>query len=182
MFRIQEAFLYLRAQTETAKIKINTMKKFVFTLSLLVVALIGMNGAIAQTTSEITVTEQEEPADGPKISVDKEVHDYGTIEQGGDGVCVFTVTNTGNAPLIISLCKGSCGCTVPKCTKEPIAPGATTEVTVKYDTKRVGMINKTVTITSNAVNAPRKTLRIKGKVNAKPSGGAPTTTGGPTVN
>lgn len=158
------------------------MKKFVFTLSLLVVALIGMNGAIAQTTSEITVEEQEEPKDGPKISVDKKVHDYGTIEQGADGTCVFTVTNTGNAPLIISFCKGSCGCTVPTCSKEPIAPGATTEITVRYDTKRTGMINKTVTITSNAVNEARMVVRIKGKVNPKPTGGAPTTTGGPTVN
>lgn len=158
------------------------MKKFALTLSLLVVAFIGMNGAIAQTTSEITVTEQEEPADGPKILVDKEVHDYGTIDQGADGTCVFTVTNTGNAPLIISLCKGSCGCTVPKCSKEPVAPGATTEISVKYDTKRPGMINKTVTITSNAVNAPRKVIRIKGKVNTKPTGGAPTNTGSPVMN
>jgi len=158
------------------------MKRFFFTLSLLFVALVGMNGAMAQSTSEIKVTDQAEPTDGPKISVDKEVHDYGTIEQGGNGVCIFKITNTGNAPLIISLCKGSCGCTVPKCTKEPIAPGASTEVSVKYDTKRTGMINKTVTITSNAVNAPRKVVRIKGKVNPKPTGGAPTNTGAPVVN
>ncbi len=114
--------------------------------------------------------------------MDKEVHDYGTIENGADGVCVFTVTNTGNAPLIISTCKGSCGCTVPKCTREPIAPGATSEIQVKYDTKRTGMINKTVTITSNAVNEARKTVRIKGKVLPKPTGGAPTTTGAPVNN
>lgn len=158
------------------------MKKFVLTSSLLILAFIGMNGAIAQATGEITVTEQAEPADGPKISVDKEVHDYGTIEEGADGTCYFTITNTGNAPLIISLCKGSCGCTVPKCTKEPIAPGASTEISVKYDTKRPGMINKTVTITSNAVNEPRKVVRIKGKVNGKPTGGAPMNTGGPTLN
>ena len=158
------------------------MKKFVLTLSLLIIATIGMNGAFAQTTSEITVTEQEEPADGPKISVDKEFHDYGEIEQHADGTCVFTITNVGNAPLIISLCKGSCGCTVPVWTKDPIAPGASTEVTVKYDTKRIGLINKTVTITSNAVNKPRYVVRIKGNVNAKPAGGAPTSTGGPVLN
>ncbi|MDA7803403.1 DUF1573 domain-containing protein [Crocinitomix sp.] len=157
------------------------MKKFVLSLSLLVVAFIGMNGATAQTTSEITVS-KEIPKDGPKISVDKEVHDYGTIEQGGDGVCIFTVTNTGTAPLIISMCKGSCGCTVPQCTKEPIAPGATTEISVKYDTKRVGPISKNVKITSNAVNEPEKTVRIAGTVKAKPTGGAPTNTGGPTAN
>lgn len=143
-------------------------------------ALVGMNTVFGQTTDDIKVT-TEVPADGPKISVDKEVHDYGTIENGANGVCVFTVTNTGNAPLIISLCKGSCGCTVPKCTKEPIAPGATSEIEVKYDTKRQGMINKTVTITSNAVDFPRKMIRIKGKVLPKPTGGAPTTTGAPVI-
>jgi hypothetical protein len=160
------------------------MKKIVLTLSLLVIAAMGMNEAYAQTTGEITVTETEKevPADGPKISVDKEFHDYGEIDQGADGTCVFTITNTGNAPLIISLCKGSCGCTVPVCTKEPIAPGASTEVSVKYDTKRLGLINKTVTITSNAVNASKKVVRIKGKVNGKPAGGAPTSTGGPVLN
>ena len=54
-------------------------------------------------------------AQGPSISLDKDVHDYGTISQGADGGCEFTVTNDGTEPLIISRCKGSCGCTVPKC-------------------------------------------------------------------
>lgn len=101
---------------------------------------------------------------GPMISVDKEVHDYGTIDQGANGTCEFKVTNTGDQPLIISNCKGSCGCTVPKCDTAPIAPGASTVVTVKYDTNRPGPINKSVTITSNAVNAPTKIIRIKGEV------------------
>ena len=105
---------------------------------------------------------------GAQISVDKEVHDYGTIPQGANGTCEFTVTNTGSAPLIITSCKGSCGCTVPKCDTEPIKPGQSTTVTVKYDTKRVGPINKSVTISSNAENAPEKIVRIKGTVEAAP--------------
>ena len=153
------------------------MKKLVFTLSLVVMAVFGLNAQT--TTSPATTTPAEVPADGPKISVDKEVHDYGVVEYGADGTCVFTVTNTGNQPLIITTCKGSCGCTVPKCTKEPIAPGASTEISVRYDTKRPGAINKNVTITSNAVNEPRKVIRIKGKVNPKPEGGAPTNTASP---
>ncbi|WP_027420811.1 DUF1573 domain-containing protein [Crocinitomix catalasitica] len=155
------------------------MKKLVFALSLIVAASFGLN---AQVTGGITTTDAAVPADGPKISLDKDVHDYGTIEQGAEGTCVFKVTNTGNAPLIISTCKGSCGCTVPKCTKEPVAPGASTEISVHYDTKRVGAINKTVTITSNAVDSPRKVIRIKGMINAKPTGGAPTNAGSPVVN
>ena len=107
---------------------------------------------------------QTEVATGPVISLDKEVHDYGTIAKDADGTCYFTVTNTGTEPLIISKCKGSCGCTVPQCDATPITPGANSKITVKYDTKRVGPINKSVTITSNAVNEPTKVIRIKGKV------------------
>ncbi len=108
----------------------------------------------------------QEVAGGPIITLDKEVHDYGTIQQNADGNCVFTVTNDGADPLIISRCKGSCGCTVPQCDKDPIMPGATSSIKVKYDTKRVGPINKSVTITSNASNEPTKVIRIKGKVEA----------------
>ncbi len=107
---------------------------------------------------------QSEVITGPAIQIDKDVHDYGTIQKGGDGACEFTVTNIGTEPLILSKCKGSCGCTVPKCDKAPVLPGESSIITVKYDTKRVGPINKSVTITSNAVNEPTKVVRIKGKV------------------
>lgn len=151
------------------------MKKAVYLFfTLLSVAMFSNTFAQTETT--------ETPTDGAVISVDKEVHDYGNIQQNDNGECVFVVTNTGNQPLIISLCKGSCGCTVPACPKEPIAPGASAEITVKYATNRVGPINKSVTITSNAVNEPSKRIRITGNVEAKPQGSAPVNTGGPTNN
>lgn len=140
------------------------MKKVIFTLSLLVAAMLGFNA-----------NAQEVGANGPVITIDKEVHDYGTMDQGGNGSCTFTVTNTGNEPLIISLCKGSCGCTVPSCPQEPIAPGKSASITVKYDTNRVGPINKNVTITSNATNEPSKIIRIKGNIVAKPTEGGAVT-------
>ncbi|MCH2199274.1 MAG: DUF1573 domain-containing protein [Flavobacteriales bacterium] len=115
----------------------------------------------------------QEVTNGPVISLDKEIHDYGTIPQGADGGCEFTVTNTGTSALTITRCKGSCGCTVPKCDKAPINPGETSAISVKYDTKRIGPINKSVTITSNAVNEPTKVIRIKGKVEAESGAGAP---------
>jgi hypothetical protein len=130
----------------------------------------------------------QEVANGPVISLDKTTHDYETITQGGNGACEFTVTNTGTEPLIISRCKGSCGCTVPKCDKDPIMPGATSAISVKYDTKRIGPINKSVTITSNASNEPTKVIRIKGRVEAADLGapsGVPVkqpATGAPTNN
>ncbi|MEZ4756897.1 MAG: DUF1573 domain-containing protein [Flavobacteriales bacterium] len=132
------------------------MKQLLFTLSLFFIGL----GASAQENAKPV------GGSGPMISVDKEVHDYGTIAQGANGTCEFVVTNTGDAPLILTNCKGSCGCTVPKCDTEPIKPGAKTTITVKYDTKRTGPINKSVTISSNATNAPEKIVRIKGNVEA----------------
>lgn len=98
-----------------------------------------------------------------KIEFKSETVDYGDIEKGSDGVRVFTFTNTGNAPLIISNVSSSCGCTIPKKPENPILPGATGEIQVKYDTNRVGPIRKAVTVTSNA-DTPTKVLKIKGEV------------------
>jgi hypothetical protein len=118
--------------------------------------------------SFFSIAQEEVKTGGAQISFDKEIHDYGTIDQGGNGECAFTFTNTGNEPLIITKAKGSCGCTVPDWPKEPIAPGAKGTIKVKYDTNRVGPINKTVTVESNASNAENgvKTIRIKGNVKA----------------
>jgi len=89
--------------------------------------------------------------------------DYGTIEKGADGVRTFIFTNTGNAPLVISKVNSSCGCTVPKKPDGPIMPGEKGEIQVKYDTKRVMPIRKTITVLSNA-DTPTVALKIKGEV------------------
>ena len=148
------------------------MKKVLFTMLMFFVAAVATNSVLAQEVSQ----------DGAKIKFDKEVHDYGTIKNGADGTCTFDFTNTGNQPLIISNAKGSCGCTVPSWPKEPVTPGQTATITVKYDTKRTGSINKSVTITSNAVNEPTKVIRIKGNVLPKPTGSAPVNNSGAPAN
>lgn len=142
-----------------------------FTMMLAFVAAAGFGSAIAQ-----------EVQNGAKIDFAKEVHDYGNLRNGANGTCTFEFTNTGTAPLIISNAKGSCGCTVPQWPKEPIAPGAKGTITVKYDTKKAGPINKSVTITSNAVNEPTKTIRIKGNVEAPAEGTSPVNTLGAPTN
>ncbi len=98
-----------------------------------------------------------------KIEFKTDVIDYGTIEKGADGVRTFEFTNTGNAPLIISSVKSTCGCTVPKKPKGPIMPGEKGEIEVKYDTNRVNPIRKTITVISNA-ETPTIALKIKGLV------------------
>lgn len=108
---------------------------------------------------------QAQKTTGPQIEFTKDVHDYGTIENGADGTCEFKFKNTGNEDLLISNCRASCGCTIPSWPKEAIAKGKTGIIQVKYDTKRTGGIHKTITITSNAVNTPSKVLTIKGQIN-----------------
>ena len=108
----------------------------------------------------ITLLAQEKMA---KIEFETTVIDYGTIEKGADGIRVFKFKNTGDAPLVVSAVKSSCGCTVPKKPEAPILPGEDGEIQVKYDTKRVNPIRKTITVTSNA-DTPTVALKIKGNV------------------
>ncbi|WAC03866.1 DUF1573 domain-containing protein [Lacinutrix neustonica] len=98
-----------------------------------------------------------------KIEFKETTIDYGTIEKGANGVRTFEFKNTGDAPLIISNVSSSCGCTVPKKPENPILPGMTGEIEVKYDTKRVMPIRKTITVLSNA-ETPTVALKIKGEV------------------
>jgi len=133
------------------------MKKLSAVLGIFLFFAVAVN---AQEPSKV------ESANGAEMTFDSEVIDYGTISQNADGVRTFKFTNTGNAPLIISNAKGSCGCTVPTWPKQPINPGENGEIKVKYATSRVGPINKSVTVMSNATT-PSKVLRIKGSVLVK---------------
>ncbi len=99
----------------------------------------------------------------PIISFEKTTHDYGTLIKGGDGTCEFKFKNTGVEPLILSNVASSCGCTVPEWPREPILKGKSASIKVKYDSNRVGPINKTITVMSNGTEASVQ-LRIVGTV------------------
>ena len=128
------------------------MKKIVLVLF---VGLLGLSLTAQDTTA--------------KIEFKSETVDYGEIAKGADGIRVFEFTNTGNAPLIISKVSSSCGCTIPKKPEDPILPGKTGEIQVKYDTNRVGPIRKAITVISNA-DTPTKVLKIKGEVTGSGTG------------
>jgi hypothetical protein len=92
--------------------------------------------------------------------------DYGTVAKNNDnGIRTFEFTNTGNEPLIIKDVKSSCGCTVPTKPTEPILPGKTGKIDVKYN-MNPGPIRKTITVESNAINyeGGMVPLKIKGTV------------------
>ncbi len=133
------------------------MKKLI-----LLVSLVAISASYVFAQAEQPVPVAENP-NAPVISFEKTTHDYGTVTYGGDGVCTFKFTNTGKEPLILQQPQSSCGCTVPTWPKEPVLPGDSNEIKVTYNTKKVGPINKTVTIRSNAKNNT-VILRITGKV------------------
>lgn len=108
----------------------------------------------------------------PEITFESLEHDYGNIYKGDNGVCEFKFKNTGKAPLVITNARSSCGCTVPEWPREEIAPGKTSVIKVKYDTKRLGTISKSITIESNAINN-NVVLHIKGNIAEAPTEAAP---------
>jgi len=89
--------------------------------------------------------------------------DYGQIDFESDGTKIFKFKNIGDAPLVFTRISSSCGCTIPKKPEKPIEPGAEGQIEVNYDTKRVGIFRKAVTVNSNAKN-PTVILRIMGEV------------------
>jgi hypothetical protein len=116
-----------------------------------------------------TAAVKEEPpkSNAAEIEFKKTVHDYGVIYEGGDGECEFEFKNVGREPLVLSNVTSSCGCTVPSWPREPIMPGKTAVIKVKYNTSRIGAISKTVTVHSNAEENPKVDLRITGQVKSK---------------
>jgi len=97
---------------------------------------------------------------------ENETINYGVIARNSDGNRSFTFTNVGDEPIIITKVKGSCGCTIATKPSNPILPGETAEIGIKYATNRLGGFLKTIIITSNASEIS-KVVRIKGNVVAE---------------
>mgnify|MGYP002634807682 CR=1 FL=1 len=138
------------------------MKKAFLLFSFAVLGIISTG--IAQTTSKVEMPQVADTKDGAKIEFESETIDYGTIENNADGNREFKFKNTGNAPLVITTAKGSCGCTVPTWPKEPIKPGDSGDIEVSFDTAgKPNRQNKTITLTTNTESG-REVLTLKGSV------------------
>ena|ERR1051326_350363 len=107
---------------------------------------------------------QDTNANKPVITFESETIDFGTVNYDSDGNREFKFKNTGKSPLVIKDVIKSCGCTTPAPPpKDPILPGQTGVIKFHYDTKRVGMFEKTITIVSNSTE-PNKVVHFKGTV------------------
>ncbi len=128
------------------------------------------------TTTELSTKTPTTVAEAPPIAEEdyalpktamtfsEMTHDFGVIEEGEKVTHVFTFHNTGEEPLIVNSAKGSCGCTIPTFSKEPIPPGGSGEMEVVFNSKgKVGNQTKTVTINANTAPNPTR-LTIKAEV------------------
>ena len=131
----------------------------------------GCNESASKKVDQEKASESaaEAPAATAAMTFNQTMHDFGTIKEGETVQTKFTFTNTGQADLIIVDARGSCGCTVPNYPKNtPIAPGATGEILVSFDSSnKPNMQQKTVTISANT-SSGRETLRIKAMVSPDP--------------
>ena|SRR6187549_198483 len=130
------------------------MKKF-----LVFIAVLGLVApAFAQEASTAKVN-------GPVISFEKKTHDFGDIFQGDKVEETFKFTNTGNEPLIITNVQVTCGCTTKSYPKDPIQPGAKSEIVIAFNSAgKMGRQDKTVTVVSNAVNADGTLIKFTANV------------------
>jgi len=126
--------------------------------------LVSFTGGFAQD-KKMTL---EAANDKPQFKFDVEEYNFGTIKSTGDVSYEFAFTNTGAEPLVITEAHGSCGCTVPLYPKEPIAKNQKAKIKVTFNPSgKFGTVEKTVTITSNAVQSPM-VLRIKATIESNP--------------
>ncbi|MCH4551200.1 MULTISPECIES: DUF1573 domain-containing protein [Aestuariibaculum] len=131
------------------------MKKLILGLSALsLIAFTSCKENAAQKIEEanvIAAAERDAVASKfPKIEFNETEHDFGEIEKGTPVETTFTYKNVGEAPLVITDIKSSCGCTVPKdWSREPLAPGETAEFSVKFNGSGANKISKTITVTAN---------------------------------
>lgn len=133
------------------------MKKVVFTL----VAIFALG---AMTFAQDTQATKSDQASGPKLTLETDVVDYGTMERNADPLRTVSLTNTGTEPLIIKSARGNCGCTVPKWPKEPILPGESKSLEIRYATNRVGKFSKKVTLTTNEGDNVLHVIKVMGEV------------------
>ncbi|MFA6044240.1 MAG: DUF1573 domain-containing protein [Phycisphaerales bacterium] len=103
--------------------------------------------------------------EGPEITFDEKLHEFGIISDDKNVNHQFKFKNTGKTTLTITNTQGSCGCTVPQLDKKAYEPGEEGEIKVEYHPQnRKGPQHTTVTVTSNDPTKPQVVLELKSEV------------------
>ena len=155
------------------------MKKILLTV--FVVGLIPLNSCKDNATEKINQENVEMAAERdaqtivfPSISFDKTLHDFGEIQNGTPVETVFSYTNSGRSPLVVTDIKSTCGCTVPQgWSKEPLMPGESSQFSVKFNGKGANKVSKTITLTTNTEKG-REQVRISAFIIPDPTAAVPT--------
>ena len=101
------------------------------------------------------------------ITFEKKEYDFGTVTEGEIIETTFKLTNSGTTDLVITDAQVTCGCTVPVWPKDPIKPGATEEIQVRFNTNgKSNRQQKNITLITNTASG-REILTLKGMVTPK---------------
>ncbi len=125
--------------------------------------------SVTESSEEVTTTEAPAaaPADDsaqPKFQFEVSEYDFGTVKQGEIVEKVYKFKNIGEAPLLITNAKSTCGCTIPEFPKEAVPVGGEGEIHVKFNSSgKNGNQKKPITITANTDPATT-TLYLTGVV------------------
>ncbi len=136
---------------------IRSIQNTIFAIAIVVMVLLP---ALASAQSDVV-------ADNERYAIakfDKLSHDFGEIERGTEAVAIFTITNQGQAPLVVENVKVSCGCTIVKWNSEPVMPQDTIQIKVSYNSNIVGEIKRSVVVKTNDHKQKRTLLLITGDV------------------
>lgn len=150
------------------------MKKLFLLLS--TIALVSFTSCKEKATEKINQENVEKAAERdaqaivfPSVTFDKTTHDFGEIMNGTPVETVFTYTNSGKSPLVVTDIKSTCGCTVPQgWSREPLEPGASSQFTVKFNGKGANKVSKTITLTTNTEKG-REQVRISAFIKPDPN-------------
>jgi hypothetical protein len=154
------------------------MKKVLLSLSFVFAAtgyVMAQDGHSAASTNTTAAPQAQTPPPSSlkleDMAFKTDMHDFGTVQEGGDIKYEFEFKNDGKEPIIISSVTASCGCTGASGSTDPILPGKKSLIKAVYHTDgRVGAFNKAITVVSNA---GAKVLTIKGTVEKAPETSVP---------
>jgi uncharacterized protein DUF1573/flagellar associated PapD-like protein len=128
---------------------------------LVTVGIVGRSPSWAQANAPVSAASGPQP----KAEVLNSVYDFGTVLEGQKVVHTFTIRNNGKKDLIISGVKTSCGCTVAQPSKNRVAPGDESQVTVTFDTQfQKGHRERTITAMTNDPQSPNAIMTLQGEV------------------